>query len=226
MGQVTNPLSVKTRVQGPKSSSALLHPLEREKVFLEVHIQNMTQDTMCFDRMEFECAEGWRALDANRLLGPSLEDGTQALQPLFSGSMALMQPQAVRQYIYILFPTSVPTFPVTHPPGAVIPLGRLDISWHSKFGEPGRLLTSVSLSIPAIACARLHGCSRTSSYAYRCSRAEFPAHSSRFHRYHRSPLVLSRPTSNAHHRGPFLAHPDPVLPSSQYPDPARLPWAR
>ncbi|KAG9318162.1 DUF974-domain-containing protein [Chiua virens] len=141
---VTNPLSVKTKVHAPKSPSAFLHPLEREKVFLEVHIQNMTQETMWFDRMEFECAEGWQALDANRL--PSAEcsdDGTPVLQELFSGSMALMQPQAIRQYIYILTPTNIPTFPVTHPPGAVIPLGRLDIAWRSKFGEPGRLLTSM-----------------------------------------------------------------------------------
>lgn len=148
MGQVTNPLSVKTKVHTPKSPSALLHPLEREKVFLEVHIQNMTQETMWFDRMEFECAEGWRALDANRLPVPDPSDdvGAHASQHLFSGSMALMQPQAIRQYIYILSPTSVATFPITHPPGAVIPLGRLDISWHSKFGEPGRLLTSVRVT--------------------------------------------------------------------------------
>jgi hypothetical protein len=164
MAQVTNPLSVKTKVHAPKSPSALLHPLERDKVFLEVHIQNMTQETMWFDRMEFECAEGWRAFDANRLPGPSSpDDDTQSLQPLFSGSMALMQPRAVRQYIYILSPSSVPTFPVTHPPGAVIPLGRLDISWRSKFGEPGRLLTSVSaVSPPSLvhACVYAHACLR------------------------------------------------------------------
>ena len=158
MEQVTNPLSVKTKVHAPKSPSALLHPLERDKVFLEVHIQNMTQETMWFDRMELECAEGWRAVDANRLPGSSNDD-THSLQPLFSGSMALMQPQAVRQYIYILSPSSVPTFPVTHPPGAVISLGRLDISWRSKFGEPGRLLTSVSVvSTPSLvhACMDAH----------------------------------------------------------------------
>ncbi|KAF8556912.1 DUF974-domain-containing protein [Imleria badia] len=149
---VTNPLSVKTKVHAPKSPSALLHPLERDKVFLEVHIQNMTQETMWFDRMKFECAEGWLAVDANHLSGPDpsdSDDSAQIPQPLFSGSMALMQPQAVRQYIYILSPTDEQTFPVTHPPGSVIALGRLDISWRSKFGEPGRLLTStLSRRIP------------------------------------------------------------------------------
>ncbi|KIK81119.1 hypothetical protein PAXRUDRAFT_833090 [Paxillus rubicundulus Ve08.2h10] len=138
---VTNPLSVKTKVHAPKSPSALLHSLEREKVFLEVHIQNMTQEAMCFDRMEFECAEGWSAVDANRLVGADGSGG--AALHLFSGSMALMQPQAIRQYIYILSPTTIPTFPVSHQPGALVPLGRLDISWRSQFGEPGRLLTSM-----------------------------------------------------------------------------------
>lgn len=113
--------------------------LEREKVFLEVHIQNMTQDAMWFERMEFDCAEGWNVADANTLPSADDSDGHR----LFSGSMALMQPQAVRQYIYILTPTSSSSFPVIHPSGSVIPLGRLDISWRSQFGEPGRLLTSV-----------------------------------------------------------------------------------
>jgi hypothetical protein len=109
---------------------------EREKVFLEVHIQNITQDAMWFERMGFECAEGWSVVDVNM----TDDDKNQSL---FSGSMALMQPQAIRQYIYILTPTSSFSFPVIHPPGSAIPLGRLDISWRSQFGEPGRLLTSV-----------------------------------------------------------------------------------
>ncbi|KAG1730591.1 DUF974-domain-containing protein [Suillus lakei] len=136
---VTNPLSVKTKVHTPRSPSALISLSEREKVFLEVHIQNMTQDAMWFERMEFECAEGWSVADANTM--PSAEDNKD--QRLFSGSMALMQPQAIRQYIYILTPPSSSSFPAVHPAGSAIPLGRLDISWRSQFGEPGRLLTSM-----------------------------------------------------------------------------------
>lgn len=132
---VTNPLSVKTKVHTPRSPSALMTLSEREKVFLEVHIQNLTQDAMWFERMKFECAEGWSVVDANTA-------GDDKDHMLFSGSTALMQPQAIRQYIYILTPTSSFSFPVVHP-GSVIPLGRLDISWRSQFGEPGRLLTSM-----------------------------------------------------------------------------------
>lgn len=138
---MTNPLSVKTKVHLPRSPSALHSVSEREKVFLEVHIQNLTQDAMYLQRMHFECTDGWHAVDAN--IGDIT--GKDQGESLFSGVMALMQPQDMRQYIYILTPSTIPTFPVAHTPGAVIPLGRLDISWRSSFGEPGRLLTSVSL---------------------------------------------------------------------------------
>lgn len=63
---------------------------------------------------------------------------------LFLGDNALMQPQDMRQYIYILSLKVLPDLPITHAPGSVISLGRLDIAWRSSFGEPGRLLTSVS----------------------------------------------------------------------------------
>jgi hypothetical protein len=62
---------------------------------------------------------------------------------LFLGDNALMQPQDMRQYIYILAPKVLPDLPITHAPGSVISLGRLDIAWRSSLGEPGRLLTSV-----------------------------------------------------------------------------------
>jgi hypothetical protein len=70
---------------------------------------------------------------------------------IFSGSMALMQPQDIRQYIYILTPKSIELLPTVHVPGSIIHLGRLDISWKSSFGEPGRLLTSMlSRRIPPL----------------------------------------------------------------------------
>nr|VWO98687.1 N/A [Ganoderma boninense] len=144
---VTNPLSVKTKVHLPRSPSALLSTQEREKVFLEVHIQNLTQDAMWLERMQFECVDGWQVQDTNSLENPA----SGSKEPLFSGSTALMQPQDVRQYIYILLPVSLPPFPITHAPGAILGLGRLDISWRSSYGEPGRLLTStLSRRIPLI----------------------------------------------------------------------------
>ncbi|KAF8163081.1 hypothetical protein B0H34DRAFT_694066 [Crassisporium funariophilum] len=135
---VTNPLSVKTKVHAPKSPSALLSPVEREKIFLEVHIQNLTQDAICFERMRLECTDGWESVDGNML-----ENDKENETSIFSGPMALMQPQDMRQYIYVLTPKSTELSPTMHAPGSIIPLGRLDISWRSSFGEPGRLLTSM-----------------------------------------------------------------------------------
>jgi hypothetical protein len=100
---------------------------------------------MWFERMHFECVDGWQAYNVNMVDDEEKEN-------LFTGSMAIMQPQDMRQYIYILNPKSTPSFPVTHAPGSIIPLGRLDISWRSSFGEPGRLLTSVPFGIPIFSC--------------------------------------------------------------------------
>ena len=114
----------------------MLSRTEREKVFLEIHIQNLTPEPMWFERIHFECVDGWEMVDGN----VSHKDGAN----LFSASTAIMQSQDIRQYVYILTPSSVPSFPVVHAPGTIIPLGRLDLSWRSSLGEPGRLLTSVS----------------------------------------------------------------------------------
>ena len=136
---------MKTKVHSSKSPSALLSTVEREKIFLEVHIQNLTQDAICFERMSLECTDGWAMVDGNMLHAGDDE------QSIFSGSMALMQPQDIRQYIYILTPKSIELLPTVHVPGSIIHLGRLDISWKSSFGEPGRLLTSMlSRRIPAL----------------------------------------------------------------------------
>ena len=110
-------------------------PTEREKIFLEVHIQNVTQETMHFEQLSFEPTDEWQVQD------PNVMDDKQSV---FSGSIALMNPQDIRQYIFILFPTSTSSQRplAVHAPGTIYPLGRLNIMWRSSYGEPGRLLTS------------------------------------------------------------------------------------
>lgn len=131
---------MKTKVHAPRSPSALLSLTERDKVFLEVHIQNLTHDPIWFENMHLECVDDWQVEDANM---------DHDRQNLFSGSNALMQPQDMRQYIYILLPTTPRLDPVSHAPGTIIPLGRLELIWRSSYGEPGRLLTSMlSRKIP------------------------------------------------------------------------------
>lgn len=130
---------MKTKIHVPRSPTALLSPSEREKILLEIHIQNLTPDSLWVQRMKFEPVEEWTAQDINISLdADDAEDTT-----LFKGSIALLHPQDTRQYVYILTPKEIPPFPAIHAPGAIIPLGRLDITWRSALGEPGRLLTSV-----------------------------------------------------------------------------------
>ncbi|KAF8337622.1 uncharacterized protein EI90DRAFT_3043622 [Cantharellus anzutake] len=136
---VTNPLSVKTKVQTLKSSNALLRPSERDKVFLEVHLQNLSSGPMTFQRIRFECApnSGLKVRDLN--------------DALYDNTRAGMSPGDTRQYLYVLSPResdgdgseAPPERPSKQAPGSTVPLGRLDIAWTSSFGEPGRLLTSM-----------------------------------------------------------------------------------
>ncbi|TFY77987.1 hypothetical protein EWM64_g6025, partial [Hericium alpestre] len=126
---VTNPLSVKTKVHTPRSPSALLSRLERDKVFLEVHLQNLTQDPVYFEQIVLDPAQGWQVED------------WKAPGSVFGADVtALMHPQDTRQYIFILG-RDTPSPPNT--PGSMVPLGRLNLTWRSSMGEPGRLLTSM-----------------------------------------------------------------------------------
>ena len=146
---------MKTKVHTPKSPSAQFSVSERYKLFLEVHIQNLTQDPLYLHQARLEPVEGWQVhLDVNSPpnQAANVEDNKEhpLANQLFSGSMSLVQPQDTRQYIYVLAPTSSKDgkneslYYPSPVPGSVIPLGRLDISWRSAMGEPGRLLTSVS----------------------------------------------------------------------------------
>ncbi|THH04821.1 hypothetical protein EW145_g5244 [Phellinidium pouzarii] len=137
---VTNPLSVKTKVHVPRSPTALLSRTERDKIFLEVHIQNLTQGPLWFEKIRLEAVDGWDVVDINDFTnGPEANSNKKS-------NMALMYAQDMRQYIYIMTPkvsSSNSSVPVPPAPGTIIPLGRLDILWRSAMGEPDRLLTSV-----------------------------------------------------------------------------------
>ncbi|PFH47167.1 hypothetical protein AMATHDRAFT_152793 [Amanita thiersii Skay4041] len=184
---VTNPLSVKTKVHTAKSPSALMSPRERDQVILEVHLQNLTQESLYFELMRFEPMDDWEAQDANVLVVDSEDVGPQE-KSIFSGSMTLIQPQDTRQYVYILTPKTPTLFPLTYPPGSVVPLGRLNICWRSSLGEPGRLLTSMlSRRIPLTTAPPPQQASALPSYLKRTIIGNHP--SSR----PQSPQLSSRP---------------------------------
>ncbi|KAM0747971.1 DUF974-domain-containing protein [Meredithblackwellia eburnea MCA 4105] len=142
--QVSNPLSVRTKAHSPSPTSLLL-PQERQKIFLEVQVQNQAQREMVFEKMLFVPLEGWTLVDASRVFPPTPptsdgdDDGTL---PLFSPSTSssLLPPNHTRQYLYIL--SAPPSSPLPTP-GTSQPLGRLDIEWRTANGEKGRLMTSM-----------------------------------------------------------------------------------
>jgi hypothetical protein len=123
---------VKTKIHAARSPTALLSVDERDKLFMQVHVQNLTHTPLWFERISFECVDGWM-----------VEEVANFASDIFLGVGALLPPQDIRQYVYILTPTVASSLPRDYSPGSVVALGKMDIAWRSSFGEPGRLVTSV-----------------------------------------------------------------------------------
>lgn len=117
--QVLNPLAVKTKVNSRVDG----------RVFLEVQVQNITTEAMSLDRLIMEPVSPFRVADLNTL-------GDD--EPIF-GETEFLQPQDIRQYLYLLTPRTPDQLLATLKSNA---LGKLDIVWRFPFGETGRLQTS------------------------------------------------------------------------------------
>jgi hypothetical protein len=126
--QVTNPLGVRTKTHVPRSPTATLNREERDKIFLEVHLTCNAPSAISFEKVRLVPTEGWKTEHADA--DPAAMTG-------------LVRPHDVRQCVFVLTPVDH-SKRKTYPPGSIIELGQLDIAWRSSFGEPGRLLTSVS----------------------------------------------------------------------------------
>lgn len=139
--QVSNPLSVRTKAHSANiaTASSYLSPSERQKVFLEVQVQNQGEHALWFERLRFEPVPGWSAQDVNNL-GADKGSSSSAVVGLFEGASALLPPNHVRQYLYVL---SQPNDAPRSIPGSSQPLGRLDIEWRTPNGEVGHLQTSM-----------------------------------------------------------------------------------
>ncbi|RKP09414.1 hypothetical protein THASP1DRAFT_8966, partial [Thamnocephalis sphaerospora] len=137
--QVLNPLSVKTKVNNQASG----------RVFLEVQVQNLTVSPMCLDRIYLEAADGFSARDLNLVLDRKPDDDTPLdEQPTVFGDTEFLQPQDIRQYLFLLTADSAANDPAARNSNA---LGKLDIVWRTTFGEFGRLQTSqLTRRLPAL----------------------------------------------------------------------------
>ncbi|KAI9228936.1 MAG: hypothetical protein DHS80DRAFT_2353, partial [Piptocephalis tieghemiana] len=151
--QVLNPLAVKTKVNSRLDA----------RVFLEVQVQNITQDPMCLEKLSLNPAGPFAVRDLNLRLDPNeaiqgpqsrrasrrmstmsrrrSSHGPRRLSGIshIFGETNFLLPGDVRQYLYLLHPKddeSVANALTSHA------LGKLDIVWRFSFGETGRLQTS------------------------------------------------------------------------------------
>ncbi|KAI5452361.1 hypothetical protein NCC49_000921 [Naganishia albida] len=147
---VTAPLAIKTKTHLPSSVNALFRPDMRERVYLEVVIQNITHTPISFSSVEFLPVPGIAVVEAPASKHqPKGDTQKSVLLTLFDGAAELLQPGNTRQLLYVLAPTPRPAFPKSslflphYNPGQMLPLGKLDLTWSGPYGETGHLMTSV-----------------------------------------------------------------------------------
>ncbi|KAK4386622.1 Trafficking protein particle complex subunit [Sesamum angolense] len=123
---VSNPLSVRTKVRNVK-----------ETTFLEACIENHTKANLYMDQVEFEPAQHWsvtalktadHALEHNLLMGET-----------FKEPVLIRSGGGIYNYLYEL-KFSSPHSGQVKVEGSNI-LGKLQITWRTNLGEPGRLQT-------------------------------------------------------------------------------------
>ena len=149
--QVTAPLAIKTKTHLPSAVNALFRPDMRERIYLEVVIQNINHTPVSFTSINFLPVPGIKVVEAPASNSQE-EDGSSQISvrlTLFNGAAEMLQPGNTRQLLYVLAPTPRPAFPKAslflphYIPGQMLPLGKLDLAWSGPYGEPGHLVTSV-----------------------------------------------------------------------------------
>ncbi|XP_051134016.1 uncharacterized protein LOC127253447 [Andrographis paniculata] len=130
---VSNPLSVRTKVRSVKGTT-----------FLEACIENHTKASLFMDQVEFEPAQHWNAT--------MLKSVDHSLQHNLSTRETFKEPVLIRSgggifnYLYQLKSAS-PDSTQLNVKGSNV-LGKLQITWRTNLGEPGRLQTQHILGNP------------------------------------------------------------------------------
>ncbi|KAG0146708.1 hypothetical protein CROQUDRAFT_657063 [Cronartium quercuum f. sp. fusiforme G11] len=143
--QVSNPLSVKTKVFVPTNAHQASVPLPsainasfssklRNLIYLEVQIMNQTPQPIVFEHVKLiPPTEQLEELEYNDL---NLERSTG----LLPRSLSLLYAGDASQFLFsIVHPTNETTSQELKP---IQVLGRLDLAWRGKMGEPGKVQTS------------------------------------------------------------------------------------
>ncbi|WVQ99239.1 hypothetical protein IAU59_006371 [Kwoniella sp. CBS 9459] len=163
---VNPPLAIKTRIQTSSHPNTALSREKREDVYLEVLMQNVSNEGMKLSDVFLEAVQG---LKSRAITREHKSSNTQSGRDSGEGSSGsdseqeTLLPNDTRQYLFVLSPDPGATvtdkdsplsiFPPTFPAGTILPLGRLDVSWVSGvYHVPGRLQTStLNRRVPASA---------------------------------------------------------------------------
>lgn len=132
---VTNPLSVRTKVR-----------VVKEITFLEACIENNTKSNLYMDQVDFEPAQNWIAT----VLKPDDHhlENNPLVRELFKPPIIIRSGGGVHNFLYRLrlSPEGSHLLKVE---GSNV-LGKLQITWRTNLGEPGRLQTQNILGSPIV----------------------------------------------------------------------------
>ncbi|XP_054799959.1 uncharacterized protein LOC129304361 isoform X1 [Prosopis cineraria] len=133
---VANPLSVRTKVR-----------VVKETTFLEACIENHTKSNLFMDQVDFEPAQHW---SATILKGDEhhseKERSARSAVDTFKPPILIRSSGGIHNYLYQLKMSSSGSAS-TKVEGSNV-LGKLQITWRTNMGEPGRLQTQQILGTP------------------------------------------------------------------------------
>ncbi|XP_010545059.1 PREDICTED: trafficking protein particle complex subunit 13 [Tarenaya hassleriana] len=134
---VANPLSVRTKVR-----------VVKETTFLEACIENHTKSTLYMDQVDFEPAKQWSAVTLHADDNHSTEDflTSDPSGQIHKPPVLIRSGGGIHNYLYKLKPSS-DVSGETKVHGSNV-LGKLQITWRTNLGEPGRLQTQQILGAP------------------------------------------------------------------------------
>ncbi|KAF5176509.1 Trafficking protein particle complex subunit [Thalictrum thalictroides] len=130
---VANPLSVKTKVRTVK-----------ENTFLEACLENHTKTNLYMDQVDFEPAQNWSAKVLKADEYHSLSNSKT--REIFKPPILIRAGGGIHNYLYQLTLSSHGS-PRMKVEGSNT-LGKLQITWRTNLGEPGRLQTQQILGTP------------------------------------------------------------------------------
>lgn len=130
---VANPLSVKTKVR-----------IVKDNTFLEACIENHTKSNLYMDQVEFEPSQHWTATVLKA--GEGLSDNDSPTREIFKPPILIRSGGGIQNYLYQLKLSSQGSAQMKVDGSNV--LGKLQITWRTNLGEPGRLQTQQILGSP------------------------------------------------------------------------------